>query len=204
MTGLLMKDIYTLFKQMGLYLLLIVIFTLMPGDTMPMFAIIYAALLPITALAYDERSKWDTLAAMMPYKKSDLVLSKYLLGYLGIVISCLFATAAQAVTAAFGGAAFTIERVCSTLLVACVAALLLAFNLPFMFKLGVEKGRIFFYVLVGLAAVGGALLSQSSVPTILDFGGDLTTFTVIGLIGSVLLSALSAWISVKLYAGKTV
>ena len=48
---------------------------------------LYAAMMPISALAYDENCKWDQLAAMMPYSVRDIVLSKYLFGYI-----CLLAT----------------------------------------------------------------------------------------------------------------
>ena len=65
---------------MKIFLVLLVAFALIPGYSMSAFAVMYAAMLPMTALAYDERSKWDTLAAMMPYSTGALVLSKYLLG----------------------------------------------------------------------------------------------------------------------------
>ena len=48
-------------------------------------------MLPYTAMAYDERSKWNQLAAMMPYSDRDIVLSKYVFGWLFI----LAATAAS-------------------------------------------------------------------------------------------------------------
>ena len=45
---------------------------------------VYAALLPVTALAWDEQSKWDGLAKMMPYSKFELVFSKYTVGYISV------------------------------------------------------------------------------------------------------------------------
>ena len=82
MKGLVWKDIYTLLKQAKFILLLMVLFACLPGYSMSAFAIFYGAMLPITALAYDERSKWDELAAMMPYSVKEIVGSKYVLGLL--------------------------------------------------------------------------------------------------------------------------
>ena len=58
MSGLLLKDLLTIGKQMKLYLVILVVFALMPGMSMPAFAVVLAAMLPITAQAYDERAKW--------------------------------------------------------------------------------------------------------------------------------------------------
>lgn len=70
MKGLFIKDLYTLAKQMKIFLLMIVVFAVVPNGSMAGFAIVYSAMLPMTSLAYDERSHWDELAATMPY--SDL------------------------------------------------------------------------------------------------------------------------------------
>jgi hypothetical protein len=99
MSALLRKDYYTLLRQMRFFLFMIVIFAVLPGVSMAGFAVIYAAMLPITALAYDERSKWDSLAAMMPYTPKQIVASKYVLGYIGIALAGLLALAAQFITA---------------------------------------------------------------------------------------------------------
>ena len=66
MKGLLIKDWKTLLKQMKVMLVIVVVLACIPGTYMAAFALFYAAMLPITALAYDERAKWDELAAMMP------------------------------------------------------------------------------------------------------------------------------------------
>lgn len=82
MKALLLKDFYVLWKQMRIFLLLIVVFSALPGGYSAIFAVTYAALLPYSCVAYDERSKWDQLAAMLPYTVRDLVLSRYVLGWI--------------------------------------------------------------------------------------------------------------------------
>ena len=154
MKGLLIKDVYTLTRQMKIFLLLIVAFSVMPGFSSSAFAIVYAAMLPVTALAYDERSKWDTLAAMMPYSTRELVWSKYVLGFLSVGCAGALSLAARVLLAAVrhtpAGAVLT-----DLPGVLCVAAVLLAVTLPFMFRFGVEKGRLGFMALMVVAMAAG-------------------------------------------------
>ena len=80
MKALLMKDFYTLWRQLRVYLLVMLVISVFNGSFGNIFITIWAALLPYTAMAYDERSKWDQMAAMMPYSTRDIVISKYVLG----------------------------------------------------------------------------------------------------------------------------
>ena len=101
MSALLLKDFDVMWKQTRVLLILILVFSCLPGAFYPTFAVVYAAILPYTAMAYDERSKWDQLAAMLPYSHRDIVLSKYCFGYLAIAaaagISLVVQTALTAV-----------------------------------------------------------------------------------------------------------
>ena len=56
MSALLLKDYYVIFRQMKIFLLLILVFSCIPGTFYSTFAVVYASMLPYTALAYDERS----------------------------------------------------------------------------------------------------------------------------------------------------
>lgn len=147
MSGLLLKDLLTIGKQMKLYLVILVVFALMPGMSMPAFAVVLAAMLPITAQAYDERAKWKELAAMMPYSPTALVLSKYLLGALltgGVTLLSLLVGEAPMVAAAQ----------------LCIALLLMSVCLCMTLWLGVEKGRIAMLLSVVVVTLGGAGLEE--------------------------------------------
>ena len=76
MKALLLKDTYVIWKQMKIFLIIILVFSAIPSGFNSAFAVIYAAMMPYTAMAYDERSKWDQMAAMMPYSARDVVLGK--------------------------------------------------------------------------------------------------------------------------------
>lgn len=88
MSALLMKDFYLLWKQLKAFLVIILVFSAIPGGYNTVFAVAYAAMLPYSCIAYDERSKWDQLAAMMPYSTRQLVLSRYALGWIAAVAAC--------------------------------------------------------------------------------------------------------------------
>ena len=111
---------------------------------------LYAAMMPISALAYDENCKWDQLAAMMPYSVRDIVLSKYLLGYICLLATGALSAGSLYVTAAAKGTAVSGEDIAQIAVMACFALMFLAVNLPCMFRLGVEKGRLLFMAMIGV------------------------------------------------------
>lgn len=142
MKGLLLKDIYTLGNQTKLFLGMMVLFAVLPGSSLSACAIIYASLLPTTALAYDEHAKWQWLAAMMPYSTTSLVVSKYLLGYLAVIATTLLSFAAQVIYALVTHHNIAHEELGALLCISCIAFLFLAIDLPLLFRFGSEKSRM--------------------------------------------------------------
>ena len=199
MKGLLLKDYYTLLKQLKFYLVFIVILSLIPEMNLSRIASVYAAMLPITAIAFDEKSKWDQLANMMPYAKRDLVLSKYIIGYLAIVVCCLLSLGIQVVIELIGGQAFTSEIALTIVITACAALVLLAINLPFMFWLGVERGRLVFMVLIA-ATVFLGMMSAESAKTVLQDSTITPAFLLaVSALAAILANVVSVLFSCKIY-----
>ncbi len=124
MKGLLLKDWYLLCRQMRLILLLMVVFACLPGLSISAFAVFYAAMLPISMLASDERSHWADLASMMPCTTGALVGSKYLLGVLLVLAVSVLSTAAQLVTSLVKSTPVSSAALLSTLIIACLVLLL--------------------------------------------------------------------------------
>ncbi len=204
MKGLLLKDYYTLFKQARIFILLILVFAVLPGDSMTGFAVVYAAMLPITALAYDERAKWDSLAAMMPYSVRNIVFSKYLLGYIGIIAAGILASAAKLANSIVQHTAADPETYPSILIIACVAAFVLALNLPIMFKFGVERGRIAFFVAIAVAAVGAAAVGKEAMSALSAFKVDLITILLVSVIATLAINIISVLLSFRFYKRRIV
>ena len=165
MSALLLKDYYVIFRQMKIFLLLILVFSCIPGTFYSTFAVVYASMLPYTALAYDERSRWDQMAAMMPYSARDVVLSKYLFGWIAVAVSAAATFVLQTILSVIWLSDVEGPSIPVILLSVCVAVCILDITLPMMFRFGVEKGRLAMFLIIFLvcASAGGiATIEQSS------------------------------------------
>ncbi len=202
MKGLLLKDIYTLTKQMKVFLVVLAVFCCIPGYSVSTFAIIYAAMLPITALAYDERSKWNRYAAMMPYTARSMVLSKYVLGYAAISLALLLSFTAEGVANLIRHTALSSDEWLSCLMFSCIAAMMLAINLPLMFRLGVEKGRIFFFITVAAIVVGTVALGDRITAALYSAAAAPLSAAIVLLVAAVAINLLSILLSIRVFQKK--
>ena len=155
MKALLYKDAMVLWKQMKIMLLLILVFSVLPSGFQNTFAVLYAALLPYSALAYDERSRWDRMAAAMPYSVREMVTEKYVFGWIAalgtLTLTLVLRLVSQYLLHLGEGA--SVEM----LLMAFFGSLIaMAVTLPMMFRFGVEKGRLAMLLLIGLVCGGAA------------------------------------------------
>ncbi len=198
MKGLLYKDAVTLVKQLKLFLPMIVIFSVIPGYNMITFALVYCAMLPFSAMAYDERSKWNRLAAMLPYSDAQLVLCKYILGWLSVIGAMLIAAVAQFAVLLTRGAQAELAPMLLTLVVSASASLiLLALSLPFLYRFGVERGRMTFIVAIALGVVGVTLFSNAASFDLNEHASSILLIVVPAL--AVALNAISVPVSTRLY-----
>ena len=149
MKGLIIKDLINLKRQAKviIFLMAFYIFLAITSENSSMFSgivTVFCAILPITALSYDEKAKWDKYALTMPVSRRDMVISKYLLG--GI-----FFLAAFIINFAFN--IFTSDDTINVALLISLAfsgvgILFLSFLLPVIFKYGVEKGRLLMFAIL--------------------------------------------------------
>lgn len=156
MKGLFLTDLYMAMKYCRSYFLLITIFIIVSvaAGNAPMFLIVYplilSGMLPVTLLSYSERYKWNVYCDTLPVTRKQFVSEKFLLsGGMSLVVFAL--------VAAVQGIRLAGDRLNSTeyslLLLTGIAASFLSpsITLPCVFKWGIEKGRIIYYVVVGLA-----------------------------------------------------
>ena len=198
MKALIIKDTYVIWRQMKYFLILILIFSALPSGFNNAFAVIYTSMLPYTALAYDERSKWDQLAAMMPYSTRDVVLSKYVFGWLCIGGAAVLSGLLQMALSLVVDRVFLPGvMVLSVLGAVCI----LAISLPLMFRLGVERGRLGMFLIIFLVCGGaGAIASiteSASNGAPFAFQGPIL---VVLLIAALVLTAVSVSLSMRFYA----
>ena len=197
MKALILKDIYVIWRQMKYFLVMILIFSALPSGFNNAFAVVYAAMLPYTALAYDERSKWDQLAAVMPYSTRDIVLGKYVFGWLCIGAAAVLSLLFQAVLALLGSRAFAPAMMA---MAALGGLCILAISLPVMFRFGVEKGRMAMFLVIFLVCGTAGGISSISISE-----GSGATFAFQNLIlpllvvAAVVLTAVSVPLSMRFY-----
>ena len=161
MKALLYKDACVIWGQLKILVLLVALFCLMPQLRLNGFFLIYAGIMfPTTLMSFDERSKWDELAAMLPYSVREIVGGKYVLGVTAVAAAGAVAAAAQLILSRFGWTQFDAEAAFALLFTACLALIMLAVYLPVMFRLGVEKGRVLFTILICASAAAGVILSN--------------------------------------------
>lgn len=154
--GLLLKDIFELWAQCRVQLVLTGVYLLLPLfiKGIGLFAsvgMMLLAMMPVYALGYDERCRWERYALAMPVRKSDLFWSRFLLGVIAIALGA----AVQALAALLSGRG---ELLSSLAVTAPSAVVYLLITLPLMMKLGVEKGR-FLLLLLTMAFM---LLSEAA------------------------------------------
>ena len=143
--GLLLKDIFELWAQCRVQLVLTGVYLLLPLfiKGIGLFAsvgMMLLAMMPVYALGYDERCRWERYALAMPVQKSDLFWSRFLLGVIAIALGA----AVQALVALLTGRG---ELLSSLAVTAPSAVVYLLITLPLMMKLGVEKGRFLLLLL---------------------------------------------------------
>lgn len=192
MRALVMKDAYVLWRQMKTFLVILVLLSIVGGVFNSIFVVVWCSMLPFTAIAYDERSHWNQLAAMMPYSRRDLVLSKYVLGWLCMAAAMVFSGVIQAVASALGRGSLDLLTLGLSFLGGMIS---LAITLPVVLRFGVEKGRMGFLVIVfGVALLAGFIAdSAEKLP-----GLRLPAMALLP-VAAIAATAISIPLSMKLY-----
>ena len=196
MIGLLKKDFYVADRTCRLLLVLALVFSVIPqmasfGST---YALMLAMMVPLNCIAYDEKSKWDRYAAMLPYKTAQLVGTKYLLAYLFMALAeviLILGTAAR--NAISPGSTGWVEFWQLSAMLPIVTTIVTALALPALYRFGSEKGRLVMVMVMGVGvgvAFGVAgIFKEVSLP-------EFPTGAVIG--AAVVVSAAALCVSFRL------
>ena len=203
MKGLLLKDWYMVMKYCKAYLLICLVFigvSIMSDDNF--FFILYPCILsgmiPVTLLGYDERSKWDQYCAALPYTKAQIVSGKYLIGMAAQIGMLVLSTVVQGIRMQVKGT-FSWESFGSILsMLAAISFLAPAVSLPPMFRWGTEKGRMAYYISVGLICGISAFLVSVSGITVLGSLPSSTAMLLLGL-ASLVAYGISWYLSILFY-----
>lgn len=162
MKGLLLKDLYMAAKYCRTYILIGVVFIAVSfAGSENLFFAFYPCLLcgmiPVNLLAYDERSRWLEYSGTLPYTKAQIVSGKYLIGIIVQGAMLLAVGLSQAVRMHLAGTFRLEEFALFMATIFAMATITSSITLPFMFRWGVEKGRIAYYCMIGFVCAAGYL-----------------------------------------------
>ncbi len=203
MKGLLLKDLYMMMKYCRAYLLLAVVFTVISFvDSENLFLAFYPCLLcgmiPVNLLAYDERSKWMSYSETLPYTRKQIVSGKYLIGLFAQSAMLIVTATAQGIRMGMSGT-FRLNSYAVLMMLLLILSLISSsISLPFMFKLGVEKGRMAYYIMIGIVSAGSVASSNYVSGGIGDSLKTVTVFPIFCLIG-IAVYAFSWYLSIVFY-----
>ena len=200
MIGLLRKDLYMTWAYCRSFVVILGVFLgvgLVNGENsfFVIYPMIIGMMLPVSIISYDERFKWHIACDALPCSRAQSVSSKYILTLLLVGLIFALTMLIQGIRLSRAGDLAQLWELPGMLLpVGLVGPAVL---LPVIFRLGVEKGRIFYYVLVGLVAASAVIFSSGPLPEIPAVQVQLPGLALV--LGSLVLFALSWGLSIVLY-----
>jgi len=207
MKGLLLKDYYMTVRYCRSMLLILLVFVgvsfVNPDNRFfTIYPCLLCSMIPITLISYDERSRWSQYSCTMPYTRAQLVGSKYLIGLLIDLTAVCFSLLAEVLRAAVSGGTMPSAGELLSLGEIMMAVSLAAPSLclPWIIKLGVEKGRLVFYAVL-VVIFGGSAAAVNIAPQGLLFSAGSVH---LALVAMVMLFAASWALSVAIMNKKEV
>lgn len=198
MKALLLKDYYTLGKSLRSLALIVLLWSVIPMAFLNVFAMIYGSMIPYSAMAYDQQSRWDKFTRMLPYSDQAAVMSRYVLGWIFILASAAIVMLSQGILSQLSilSAFFSALPLRILFVALCIGCLLLALNIPLMLRFGAEKARLVsalttFLVFASAGALSGLADAESTAPVMLA----LPVLAVLAIIAT----AVSIPLSLKIY-----
>lgn len=210
MSGLLVKEYYTLRRYLKQYILLFIFFGAL---SVYMDSVVYfqamitmsMCMLVFTGMSYDAMAGWDKFVMTMPVSRKDVVLSKYMSCVIyavsAIVVSVVFSLIINSIYPMEDSSPMLMLTLAVTLL--CLMFIIYSILLPMIFKLGVEKTRILMIAVIMIPVFVILGTDEYMSESMLDFiEKNSTIFEVAGIVLSILIYFISYFISVGIFSKK--
>ena len=207
MTGLVYKDLMVMKKTLALYMVIFAVYGYMgiaydQGGLLFAMVLILSSMVPVSTIAYDERSKWDRIANTMPLSRKEIVMAKYLFA----IVLTAFSTAVCFVIYLFDKRIPLEEKLIMCFTLMLTGMFYQALLLPVNIKFGAEKGR---NIMLAIMFVPVVLVMMVSKAGIVDFNVVEIFFTnnehlipyVLVAVVAIVYTA-SVLLSVKIYENK--
>lgn len=159
MTGLIAKDFLVMRKSIRTYILFLIFYFIMaalsifPVSIVTTLVQLIIMMLPLSTFSYDELAKWDRYAFSLPLGRRAVAGARYLFALLLALFSALFGLLVCLALSLFFHASDLVEN-CLTVTVSLALGLLYCdILLPLTYKLGPERARPYFYLVIFLPIV---------------------------------------------------
>lgn len=197
MIGLIYKDLKTVLAQVKIVVILLALYfgyTVYLKDFSFFTSIesVLGLILVMLSFGFDEKTGWDKIACTMPLGRKTIVISRYLFG--GVVYAVLGIL--HILVGLFLKTPF-MEILDSLVMSFGISLILMAVMFPVIYKMGMEKARMFFLIFfLGMLVLTNLVSAQSFT---FDFG---MAKNLLILACSLILILVSVYISVKIYQSK--
>lgn len=166
MFALFLKDILSLKKTLRLYAIFLVVYSVIGVFTdnsafFLTFIVLLGMMLPLSAMTLDAACHWNRYAACLPMPRTAQVTSKYLLSVFGILFALLPTGVLMGLHVAGLLPKFALGWPEISLMVT-LGLLILAFQMPFLFWFGPERGRFVSIAILLLFCLGIPFLVMQS------------------------------------------
>ncbi|MDF2654538.1 MAG: hypothetical protein K0R19_1012 [Bacillota bacterium] len=210
MTGLLLKDFYSLRQYGKTMLFMLVFFAFLsagmdnPASFFEGFMIIMSMMMAIYSFSYDNLAKWDRFGLSLPVTRTEVVAGKYLLSLILCMLGGILAFLLSSVILTFRPVEdFGLkEHLYSLVGVSAIGIFLFSILLPLIFKFGVEKSRLFLIAI--FAAPTAAVISFGQLGIELPSGVVLLGLLKLLPLIAVVAFLLSFLVSNRIYCSKEI
>lgn len=200
MKGLLQKELYMIWNYGRMLLVMSGIFLLVGAFAAQeafffvIYPVLFAGVLPVTLLSYDERSGWVQYCDTLPLRRRTVVSSRYitaLLCFFALYVLTLLMHAA--VNLPKGRGQVVLEMAALLPVFGLVAP---AVMLPLMLRFGVEKARVAYWIIIGVVVALGLGVFNSGA----DLSGEIGGGSLLVMpLAALLLFGASWLLSFRLY-----
>lgn len=153
MKGLLLKDIYQMWKYYKIYYILAIVMEIASIWAHNMFLVVYPlmlmCMLPSNMQTIDESGKWELYCGTLPCTRKQVVTGKYLIGLIIAFPVLVLVAICQSLQMDLAGR-FSWGDLKDVVMI-CLEMILLmpAISLPLMFKFGATKSKVVQFVVLG-------------------------------------------------------
>lgn len=201
MKGLLLKDWYLGKKMLIAALFIIIIFdvaaVISDNNFFTVYPTVLAGMMPVTLISYDEKSSWSSYSLTMPYTRAQIVSAKYILTVIILAASVIFLGIGLALRIGISGN-FNHNNVFAALgLIAASGAVLPGIMLPVIFKLGADRGRLVYFIII--VAISWGLSYVMEINERINFNISAHTFGALLILTSLIIMAVSWRLSIMFY-----